>query len=175
MPAVYDGASAAAEAVLMSRRIQPLSRRRVLMSRALHPQYRAVVASYLKNLNDVRLEEIPFDATGATDVEELARATERSSDVRAGRLSEFFRRDRRPGADPSRMRQSRRATDLRDDGSARARPAQAAGRIRRRYRGRRGTEFGRADESRRPGFRFFCLSEKICPQHSRTPCRRDRR
>ena len=70
---VYDGASAAAEAALMSRRIQPLSRRRVLVSRALHPQYRAVIASYLKNLKDVRLEEIPFDATGATDVEELAR------------------------------------------------------------------------------------------------------
>ena len=69
---VYDGASAAAEAALMSRRIQPLSRRRVLVSRALHPQYRAVIASYLKNLKDVRLEEIPFDATGATDVGELA-------------------------------------------------------------------------------------------------------
>src|SRR5437773_3619562 len=33
---VYDGASAAAEAVLMSRRIQSPSRRRVLISRALH-------------------------------------------------------------------------------------------------------------------------------------------
>jgi glycine dehydrogenase subunit 1 len=71
--AVYDGASAAAEAVLMSRRIQPASRRRVLISRALHPQYREVVASYLKNLEDVRVEEIPFDDGGATDAEELAR------------------------------------------------------------------------------------------------------
>jgi len=43
--AVYDGASAAAEAVLMSRRIQPSTRRRVLISRALHPQYREVVAA----------------------------------------------------------------------------------------------------------------------------------
>ena len=50
---VYDGASAAAEAVLMSRRIQPLNRRRVLMSRALHPHYRAVIATYLKNLEDM--------------------------------------------------------------------------------------------------------------------------
>jgi glycine dehydrogenase subunit 1 len=69
---VYDGASAAAEAVLMSRRIQPMSRRRVLISRAIHPQYRAVVASYLQNLDDVQLEEIPFDATGAADVDQLA-------------------------------------------------------------------------------------------------------
>jgi glycine dehydrogenase subunit 1 len=71
--AVYDGASAAAEAALMSRRIQPESRRRVLMSRALHPQYRAVVAAYLQNLNDVQLEEVPFDASGATDIEALTR------------------------------------------------------------------------------------------------------
>lgn len=71
---VYDGASAAAEAVLMSRRIQPLSRRRVLMSRALHPQYRAVVSTYLTNFRDVQLEEVPFDRNGATDV---ARLTDR--------------------------------------------------------------------------------------------------
>ena len=70
---VYDGASAAAEAVLMSRRIQPMNRRRVLLSRAVHPHYRAVIATYLKNLADMQLEELPFDATGATDVEELSR------------------------------------------------------------------------------------------------------
>ena len=58
--AVYDGASATAEAVLMSRRIQPAGRRRVLMSRALHPQYRAVVRSYFKNLADVVLQK-PVD------------------------------------------------------------------------------------------------------------------
>ena len=68
---VYDGASAAAEAVLMSRRIQPAGRRRVLISRALHPQYRAVIATYLKNLEDVQIEEVPFEASGATDVEQL--------------------------------------------------------------------------------------------------------
>jgi glycine dehydrogenase subunit 1 len=71
--ALYDGASAAAEAVLMSRRIQSSTRRRVLISRALHPHYRAVVATYLRNLPHVELEEIPFAATGATDTEELAR------------------------------------------------------------------------------------------------------
>ena len=70
--AVYDGASAAAEAVLMSRRIQPPARRRVLLSRALHPQYRAVIRSYFKNLADVVLEEIPFENSGATDVARLS-------------------------------------------------------------------------------------------------------
>ena len=83
--AVYDGASATAEAVLMSRRIQPASRRRVLLSRALHPQYRAVVRSYFKNLDDVLLEEVPFDASGATDVNRLVeRLDDRSMCVVAG-------------------------------------------------------------------------------------------
>jgi glycine dehydrogenase subunit 1 len=69
---VYDGASAAAEAVLMSRRIQSQARRRVLVSRALHPEYRAVITTYLRNLGDARLEEVAFDRSGATDVEQLA-------------------------------------------------------------------------------------------------------
>src|SRR6266545_5980340 len=70
---VYDGASAAAEAVLMSRRIQPSTKRRVLISKALHPQYRAVIATYLRNLHDVHVEEISFDASGATDMAALMR------------------------------------------------------------------------------------------------------
>ncbi|MDH3446307.1 MAG: aminomethyl-transferring glycine dehydrogenase subunit GcvPA, partial [Deltaproteobacteria bacterium] len=69
---VYDGASAAAEAVLLSRRAQPESRRRVLLSRALHPQYRAVISTYLKNLNALELVEIPLAADGTTDVNRLA-------------------------------------------------------------------------------------------------------
>ena len=70
---VYDGASASAEAILMSRRIQTSTRRRVLVSRALHPQYRAVIATYLRNLTDLSLEEIPFDGSGATDIDALSR------------------------------------------------------------------------------------------------------
>ena len=82
---VYDGASAAAEAVLMSRRLQPLSRRQVLMSRALHPQYRAVVSTYLRNFRDVQLEEVPFDRSGVTDVAWLAdRLNEQSMCVLVG-------------------------------------------------------------------------------------------
>jgi glycine cleavage system P protein (glycine dehydrogenase) subunit 1 len=76
---VYDGASAAAEAVLMSRRIQPMNRRRVLMSRALHPHYRAVIATYLRNLDDMQLDEVPFDGSGATDTAELTRRLDSQS------------------------------------------------------------------------------------------------
>ncbi|HEY2990546.1 MAG TPA: aminomethyl-transferring glycine dehydrogenase subunit GcvPA [Candidatus Binatia bacterium] len=70
---VYDGASAAAEAVLMARRLQD-GRRRVLVSRALHPQYRSVIATYLRNLEDVELTEVPFAPSGATDAAALAKA-----------------------------------------------------------------------------------------------------
>ena len=42
---MYDGASATAEAVLMALRIRP-KRSRVILSRALHPQYREVVRTY---------------------------------------------------------------------------------------------------------------------------------
>lgn len=73
---LYDGASATAEAVLMARRIQQDGRRRVLLSRSLHPHYRAVVATYLKNLENVELVEIPFNDSGATDIEFLARAAD---------------------------------------------------------------------------------------------------
>ena len=72
---VYDGASAAAEAVLMARRVQD-GRRRILVSRALHPQYRSVIATYLRNLHDLEMVEIPFTESGATDAEFIAKAAD---------------------------------------------------------------------------------------------------
>jgi len=73
---LYDGASAAAEAVLMARRLQPEGRRRVLLARALHPQYRAVVSTYLKNLGDVELMEVPFDRSGGMDINALTKSAD---------------------------------------------------------------------------------------------------
>jgi glycine dehydrogenase subunit 1 len=82
---VYDGASAAAEAVLMSRRIQPMNRRRVLMSRAVHPHYRAVISTYLRNLDDTQVDEIRIDRSGATDIEDLGqKLNEKSMCVSVG-------------------------------------------------------------------------------------------
>jgi glycine dehydrogenase subunit 1 len=69
---MYDGASAVAEAVLMARRLRP-KRRTVLLSRALHPHYRAVIATYVQGLEDVRLVEVPFAADGRVDDEALER------------------------------------------------------------------------------------------------------
>jgi len=64
---MYDGASAAAEAVLMARRVLP-GRRTVWVSRALHPHYRAVIRTYVRGLGDVAVREVPFAADGRTDL-----------------------------------------------------------------------------------------------------------
>ncbi len=67
---MYDGASAAAEAVLMARRLLP-ERSRVLVSRALHPQYRQVLATYLSGLPHTELWEVPYGPDGRTQVSAL--------------------------------------------------------------------------------------------------------
>ena len=65
---MYDGASATAEAVLMARRLQP-KRKTIAVSRALWPDYRATIRTYLSALDGVEIVEVPFDnATGATDL-----------------------------------------------------------------------------------------------------------
>lgn len=68
---MYDGASAAAEAVLMARRIAP-KRSVVALSRALWPDYRATIRTYLSALSGIEIIEIPFDATrGQLDLDAL--------------------------------------------------------------------------------------------------------
>ena len=67
---MYDGASAAAEAVLMARRLMP-KRSVVALSRALWPEYRATIRTYL-SAHGIEFVEVPFDdATGATDIAAL--------------------------------------------------------------------------------------------------------
>ena len=70
---LYDGASALAEAVLMALRIHP-RRDRVLLSAGLHPEYRAVVATYLEGYGRGRLESVPLAADGRTDLGALEAA-----------------------------------------------------------------------------------------------------
>jgi glycine dehydrogenase subunit 1 len=67
---MYDGASATAEAVLMARRLKG-DRRRVLVARSLHPHYRQVIATYLRGLGDVLVDEVPFAADGRVDADQL--------------------------------------------------------------------------------------------------------
>ena len=67
---LYDGASAAAEAVLMAHRLN--GKAKVLVARALHPQYRQTIGTYTKNLA-VTVEEVGFGANGEIGLEELAK------------------------------------------------------------------------------------------------------
>ncbi len=69
---MYDGASAAAEAVLMARRIAP-KRSIVALARSLWPDYRATIRTYLAAVSGVEVVELPFDAaSGQIDLAELS-------------------------------------------------------------------------------------------------------
>jgi glycine dehydrogenase subunit 1 len=63
---VYDGASAFAEAVLMALRLRP-ERDRVLVSAGVHPEYRAVLATYLAGYGRGTVETVPLARDGRTD------------------------------------------------------------------------------------------------------------
>jgi len=71
----YDGATATAEAALMTCRAT--RRDRVLISRGVHPQYREVVRTYFSGAG-LTVEELPLvadgDAAGTTDLAALERA-----------------------------------------------------------------------------------------------------
>lgn len=67
---MYDGASAAAEAVLMALRLQP-KRQQILVARSLHPEYRQVISTYLAGAADAEVLEVPFRADGRMDLEWL--------------------------------------------------------------------------------------------------------
>ena len=65
---MYDGSTATTEAVLMAERL--MGRQRVLVARSVHPEYRDVLRTYAKN-SGLRIEEIPFTASGTADVKAL--------------------------------------------------------------------------------------------------------
>jgi len=67
---MYDGASALAEALLMGLRIEK-KKTKVAVSRAIHPHYREVAATYLRPTN-YELIELPVDKDGRTDLTGLA-------------------------------------------------------------------------------------------------------
>ncbi len=68
---VYDGATALAESAIMA--INANGRKKVLVSRSIDPNYRAVLKTYCDGL-DVEIVELPFTAEGTTDLETLAQA-----------------------------------------------------------------------------------------------------
>jgi glycine dehydrogenase subunit 1 len=68
---VYDGATALAEAAIMA--LGATGRQRMLVSRAIHPNYRAVLRTYCDGL-DVEVDEIPLTSRGTTDLAALTEA-----------------------------------------------------------------------------------------------------
>ncbi len=66
---LYDGATAAAEAVLLA--VRRSGRRRVLLAGNLHPEYAAVIRTYVQNL-PIELETVAVDAgSGRVDEQDL--------------------------------------------------------------------------------------------------------
>jgi glycine dehydrogenase subunit 1 len=65
---MYDGSTAATEAVLMAERLT--SRRRVLVARSVHPEYRAVLITYAKN-SGLFVEEVGISVDGTVDIKAL--------------------------------------------------------------------------------------------------------
>jgi glycine dehydrogenase subunit 1 len=70
---LYDGATAAAEAVLMA--LNVTGKRRVLVAGTVHPDTRAVLRTYLRDL-PATLVELPVSAQGVTDVAVLKKELE---------------------------------------------------------------------------------------------------
>jgi len=78
---MYDGATATAEAALMATRVT--GRRKVVVSAAVHPEYRKVLDTYLRSTHD-EVVTVPFGADGRTDLAALAAGVEGAAAVIIG-------------------------------------------------------------------------------------------
>jgi glycine dehydrogenase subunit 1 len=65
---LYDGSTGLAEAVLMAHRISKESR--FLIAKSVHPEYRAVVETYARNLG-ITIESVDYAESGRVDVAKL--------------------------------------------------------------------------------------------------------
>ncbi|MEO8190632.1 MAG: aminomethyl-transferring glycine dehydrogenase subunit GcvPA [Acidobacteriota bacterium] len=74
---LYEGASALVEALLMADRLVR-GRRRAVLSRGIHPEYRETVRTYFQNLG-LEVVEAPLAADGRTDVSALARLVDETT------------------------------------------------------------------------------------------------
>ncbi len=68
---LYDGSTAATEAALMALRVT--RRSRLLLARTVHPEYRQVLATYVRH-QGFELAEVPYTPSGQVDREQLERA-----------------------------------------------------------------------------------------------------
>ncbi len=84
---LYDGASAAAEAVLMADRLKQKSK--VLVASTLHPQYRSVIKTYTRNLR-IEVEEIPYSEDGFLDDKHLIKKLDKETTAVVCQSPNFF-------------------------------------------------------------------------------------
>ncbi len=83
---MYDGSTALAEAALMAVRLTRSRRTRLLISQAIHPEYREVVRTYTRGM-DLELVPVPFDRrTGTTDLSAVRAALDENT---AGLLVQY--------------------------------------------------------------------------------------
>jgi glycine dehydrogenase subunit 1 len=106
---MYDGASALAEALLMTIRIT--RKKKVAVSSAVHPLYRQVVETYFRPTG-YEVVELPFSADGRTDLSSIEGDTELAGV--ALQCTQFFRLYRRTGK--RRNRRARRPQAAAGDG-----------------------------------------------------------
>ncbi len=74
---MYEGASAFVEAVLMAERLTK-KRTKVVVSKGVHPEYRAALRTYLANF-PFTIVEVPLGADGRTDAAALAAAVDETT------------------------------------------------------------------------------------------------
>jgi glycine dehydrogenase subunit 1 len=83
----YDGATALAEAVLLALNVAAGKRRKIVLSPAVHPQYRAVVKTYLRG---TRATTVIGDEDGAADLEQLKRLLDQDTAALVVQNPNFF-------------------------------------------------------------------------------------
>src|SRR6059036_3899531 len=84
---LYDGSTGLAEAVLMGQRIT--RKHKFLVARTVHPEYRAVVDTYVKNLG-IQMELIDYRADGRLDLEHLERKLDSNTAAVVVQSPNFF-------------------------------------------------------------------------------------
>ncbi len=84
---LYDGASGAAEAVLMAFRLR--KKPKILVARSLHPQYKETIQTYAHNLH-LNILEIGFDESGCINPEELESTIDEETSLVVIQSPNFF-------------------------------------------------------------------------------------
>lgn len=85
---MYDGGSATAEAVLMGLRIS--QKNKILISKAVHPEYRFTVKTYVET-QGFKIIEVDFDdITGETSIEDLKNKLDEETAVVVVQYPNFF-------------------------------------------------------------------------------------